>query len=173
MSAAISDCDRYRYRLDRFASPHATITAIIMVNPSTADAMKNDATIRKLIGFGERREWGHLVIGNLFAYRATDVRELGNVPDPIGPENDDYLIRILAECDQVICAWGPIKKQPLLRRSRFLDVIGMIDGTGLKPLSIGPPAQCGHPKHPLMLPYSSPIMPWLAPPPALQKGPSQ
>ncbi|MEW6626542.1 MAG: DUF1643 domain-containing protein [Pseudomonadota bacterium] len=160
MSAIISDCGSYRYRLGRFASPHATITAIIMVNPSTADADTDDATIRKLRGFGERNRWGQLIIGNLFAYRATDVRELGKVADPIGPENDDHLRRILAAADQVICAWGPISKQPAEWRGRFNDVVGLIRRTGLDPMCIGETAKCGHPKHPLMLPYSSPIMPW-------------
>ena len=166
MSAIISDCGQYRYRLGRFASPHAITTAIIMVNPSTADADTDDATIRKLRGFGERNRWGQIIIGNLFAYRATDVRELGKVDDPVGPDNDDHLRRILAAADQVVCAWGPIAKQPRNRRNRYLDVLGLIHGTGLEPMCIGGPAKCGHPKHPLMLPYSSPIMPW---PPATLK----
>ncbi|EJU14148.1 hypothetical protein LH128_05298 [Sphingomonas sp. LH128] len=160
MSAIISECGKYRYRLDRFGSTHALCTAIIMVNPSTADAELDDATIRKLRGFGERNQWGHLVIGNLFAYRATDVRELGKVSDPVGPQNDDYLMRIMAEADQVVFAWGPIAKVPKYRRNRWLDVAGIARGSGLEPLSIGAPAKCGHPKHPLMLPYDSPIIPW-------------
>ena len=162
MSAVISPCGKYRYRLDR-PSPDHWVTAIIMVNPSTADAQNDDATIRKLRGFGERNRWGRLIIGNLFAYRATDVRELGKVSDPIGPENDDHLRRILAEADQVICAWGPVSKQPKQWRSRFLDVVSLIYVTGLKPQSIGDPAKCGHPKHPLMLAYDTPIVEWTRP----------
>ena len=163
MSAIISDCGFYRYRLERFASPHATLTAVLMVNPSTADADQDDATIRKLRGFGERNQWGQIIVGNLFAYRATDVRDLGKVSDPVGPENDDHLMRLLAEADQVVCAWGPIRKQPKVWRNRYLDVLGLIHGTGLDPLCIGEPAKCGHPKHPLMLSYSSPIQKWKAP----------
>lgn len=164
MSAIISDCGLYRYRLEReVRCIHSGATAVIMVNPSTADATSNDATIRKLLGFGEVNQWGKLIVGNLFAYRATDVRELGKVADPVGAENDDHLIRILAECDQVICAWGPISKQPKMRRNRFLDVLGLIHGAGLDPMCIGEPAKCGHPKHPLMLPYSSPIQKWTRP----------
>lgn len=160
MSAIISDCGSYRYRLERHQGSLYGSTAIIMVNPSTADAEKDDATIRKLRGFGERNRWGRLIIGNLFAYRVTDVRELGTVSDPVGPENDDHLIRMLAECDQVICAWGPVSKQPRMQRNRFLNVLSLIYGAGLDPLCIGEPAKCGHPKHPLMLPYDSPIMKW-------------
>lgn len=159
MSAIISMCGKYRYRLERPGDGNGS-TAVIMVNPSTADATEDDATIRKLLGFGLRNRWGRIIVGNLFAYRATDVRELSKAPDPVGPENDDHLIKILAECDQVIVAWGPISKQPKNRRNRFWDVLGLIYGAGLDPLSIGDPAKCGHPKHPLMLSYSLPIQEW-------------
>lgn len=162
MGAIISPCGKYRYRLEREIGGVVT-TAVLMVNPSTADAMENDATIRKLIGFGKVNNWGRLIVGNLFAYRAKDVRVLGKVSDPIGHENDDHLIQILAECDQVVCAWGPLSKQPKMWRNRFLDVLGLINGAGLDPYSIGAPAKCGHPKHPLMLPYTSQITPWCRP----------
>lgn len=162
MSATISSCGRYRYRLECPGDDWGT-TAIIMVNPSTADAAQDDATVRKLRGFGARNRWGRLIVGNLFAYRATDVRELGRVSDPIGPDNDDHLIQILAECDQVVCAWGPISKQPKHHGNRYLNVISLIRGAGLDPLCIGPVGKCGHPKHPLMLGYDLPIAPWVAP----------
>lgn len=164
MSAIISACGKYRYRLERECSG-ALNTAVIMVNPSTANAEQDDATIRKLRGFGERNNWGRIIVGNLFAYRATDVRELGKVPDPIGPENDDHLIRILAECDQVVCAWGPLGKQPKQYRNRFLNVLTLIDGAGLDPLRIGATTLCGQPRHPLMLPYAASIGLWKEPRP--------
>ena len=89
MSAVISDCGQYRYRLER-NTVGGGATAVIMVNPSTADATENDATIRKPIGFGQHHRWGRLLVGNLFAYRATDVRKVGRGFDPIGPDNDDH-----------------------------------------------------------------------------------
>lgn len=161
-SAIISDCGRYRYRLERDGVGIVN-TAIIMVNPSIADANIDDATIRKLMGFGRANNWGRIIVGNLFAYRATDVRELGVVADPIGPENDDHIIQILAECDQVVLAWGPLSKQPKRFRNRYINVLSLVRGAGLIPQMIGPPAKCGHPKHPLMLPYSSELLEWQAP----------
>jgi hypothetical protein len=158
MGAIISQCGQYRYRLER-RTEGAGDTVVIMVNPSTADATENDATIRKLIGFGNRNQWGRLIVGNLFAYRATDVRELGAVDDPVGPENNAHLWRMICAADRIICAWGPVSKQPRqwqsLRWRKFVDLAGSM------PLySIGTPAKCGHPKHPLMLPYDSAIQPW-------------
>lgn len=161
-NAVISDCGKYRYRLERQSAGDGT-TAIIMVNPSTADATQDDATIRKLIGFGNRNQWGRLIVGNLFAYRATDVRELGNVADPVGPDNDDHLKSIFKDADRVVFAWGPVSKQPKYRRHRWVEVNAFAVGFGLNPTSIGAPAQCGHPKHPLMLAYDNPIQPWSRP----------
>lgn len=159
MSAIISADGLYRYRLER-NTVGGGATCVIMVNPSTADATEDDRTIRKLVGFGRRHRWGKLIVGNLFAYRATDVRELGKAGDPVGPDNDDHLIQMLSECDQVICAWGPIAKQPRDWRNRFLNVLTLIDGAGLDPFCIGATTKCGHPRHPLMLSYDSPITVW-------------
>ena len=72
-SAVISDCGRYRYRLERHGLSGAGAVAWIMVNPSTADATTDDATIRKVVGFSERMGAGWLIVGNKFAYRATDI----------------------------------------------------------------------------------------------------
>ncbi len=160
MSAIISDCGLYRYRLERdLGSPGLGSTAVIMVNPSTADATQDDATIRKLIGFSTRNDWGRIIVGNLFAYRATDVRELGKVDDPVGSLNDHHLNVIFGEVERVVFAWGPVSKQPRSRRERWRHVARMASSLGHQPLSIGAPAKCGHPRHPLMLAYAEPIQP--------------
>lgn len=162
MNAIISPCGRYRYRLERQCEGVGS-TVIIMVNPSTADADKDDATIRKLRGFGNRNQWGRIIVGNLFAYRATDVRELSKVPDPSGMENQYHLQRMMIDADRVIFAWGPLSKQPRNVRHVWRVVDNIARGNGAIPHSIGHPAKCGHPKHPLMLPYDSPILEWKAP----------
>lgn len=138
-------------------------TAIVMVNPSTADAVENDATIRKLIGFRDRHGWGHLIVGNLFAYRATDVRDLAHASDPIGPDNDDHLRSMIGEAQQLVVAWGPVTKQPKSLRDRWRIVIEIAQTLGKPVLSIGEPAKCGHPCHPLMLPYTRKLQAWSPP----------
>lgn len=159
MTAIISLCGQYRYRLERQCEGSGS-TAIIMINPSTADATHDDATIRKLIGFGNRNRWGKLLVGNLFAYRATSVGDLGKVGDPVGPENDEHLDRIFSEAWHTIFAWGPLSKQPRYHRGRWRAVAAIADRHLASPHCIGAPALCGHPTHPLMLPYDSPILPW-------------
>lgn len=162
MSAIISPCGQYRYRLER-DGPGEGATAIIMVNPSTADANRDDATIRKLRGFADRHGWGKLIVGNLFAYRATDVRELSKVADPVGSENDDHLHRICMDAQRIVFAWGPVSKQPKYWRHRWRRIQEIAMFQGHTPVCIGEPAKCGHPKHPLMLPYDSPLTPWSLP----------
>jgi hypothetical protein len=162
VSAIISECGKYRYRLERkLWDAGSGQTTVIMVNPSTADAETNDATIRKLIGFGSR--WSHLVVGNLFAYRSTDVRQLAVVDDPIGPENDAHLEQMIKESFRLIFAWGPAGKLPQRLRGRWRVIDKMARTAGKQPLSIGPVAMDGHPKHPLMLPYNSELRDWIAP----------
>jgi hypothetical protein len=163
MNATISACGEYRYRLERDTSDFGGQTAVIMVNPSTADAETDDQTIRKLRGFGERNGWGRVVVGNLFAYRATDVRELGKVPDPVGPENDNELAVIAMQVDRVVYAWGPVTKQPKWHRGRWKAVDAIFRRNGHFPLCIGAPAKCGHPCHPLTLGYDRPIIGWAQP----------
>ena len=156
--AVISPCGQYRYRLER-QCPGEGVTLVIMVNPSTADAEQDDATIRKLKGFGARHNWGRLMVGNLFAYRATDVRELAQVEDPVGPLNDNHLHIMAKAADRIIVAWGPVSKVPPRLRNRWFEVWGNLP-LDRDVLSIGAPAKCGHPKHPLMLPYDSPLLEW-------------
>jgi hypothetical protein len=167
-SAVISPCGRYRYRLER-DGPGEGRTVVIMVNPSTADAEQDDATIRKLKGFGARHNWGRIIVGNLFAYRATDVRELAKVDDPIGPLNDMHLNMMENEAERIVVAWGPVTKVPPRIRSRWMGFVG--ERRAFRQLyCIGEPAKCGHPKHPLMLPYDSPILQWEPPAGFLRAG---
>lgn len=160
-SAILSDCYRYRYRLER-GPQGANQTAIIMVNPSTADALMDDHTIRKLKRFGEIHDWGRLIVGNLFAFRSKNVKDLRSASDPVGPDNNHRLRMMLEEVDRVIVAWGAIGKLPKALQGRWREVVAMIpEGTPV--LSIGYPTNSGHPMHPLTLGYSLPIIPWIAP----------
>lgn len=84
-SAVISPCGLFRYRLERHGLSGAGAIAWIMVNPSTADATENDATIRRVIGFTERLGGGWAGVGNKFAFRAKDIKALRTASDPAPP----------------------------------------------------------------------------------------
>lgn len=157
-SATLSPCGTWRYDLTRRIGDGPT-AAIVGVNPSTADAIKDDQTIRKDLGFAARIGWGRIVKINKFAGRATDVRELRNMSDPIGPENDAHIERVIRDCDVLVFAWGPLSKLPRHLRSRWKFLHDTAQAAGKSPLCWGV-AKDGHPRHPLMLAYATPLVPW-------------
>lgn len=161
-TAILSDCGKYRYRLERHGLAGAGAVAWLMVNPSTADATENDATIRKVIGFSERMGAGWLIVGNTFAYRATDINALKTCADPKGPDNDRHLREIMGAAPVVIAAWGPLAKLPERLRRRWRTIVTMADELGVQLMCLGT-AQDGQPRHPLMLAYDTPLQPWKAP----------
>lgn len=157
MSAVFSACGRYRYLLDREMGNAEPILLFIMLNPSKAGAKKNDPTIRKCMGFGQRLGYERIRAGNLYAWCATKPRALAahEVTDPVGPENDAYLRDAIATADRVIVAWGGhvlpkrMKVAKSDRVARFLEIAG---GARLECLGTN---QDGSPRHPLMLPYAT------------------
>ena len=162
MSAVFSPCGVFRYRLDRDLGRDGPSVAIFGVNPSRAGAVVNDQTIRKDIGFGERLGWGRLIKGNKFAFRATDVRELRAAADPFGPENDAHLEQIMRDADLHVAAWGPLAKLPPHLRPRWRALVWIAGRVGCPLYAFGT-AQDGHPRHTLMLPYETALVPWISP----------
>lgn len=109
MKAAFSPCRKYRYTLWRewgelFSEQR--FVNFICLNPSTADDDKDDNTIRKCIKFA--KSWGYdgLCVTNIFAWRSTDPSVLKDLPDPVGPENNDYLVDVAEKAALVIAGWS-------------------------------------------------------------------
>lgn len=138
------------------------VAAVIMVNPSTADAEEDDATIRRVIGFGKRLGWSKVIVGNVFAYRATDIRQLAYAADPIGTDNPAHLKEILAQAELAIVAWGTLSKLPPALRERW-SIVSDIAASIKVPLKCFGVAKDGHPRHPLMLKYQTDLVDWRAP----------
>lgn len=135
-SGATFDCTGvFRYRLWRRWDDGPSV-CFIMLNPSTADAERDDPTIRRCIRFA--RDWGYggLDVVNLFAYRATDPRALRSVADPVGPLNGRAIAEAVEGATLTIAAWGawPAGTPPL---SAPLYCLGMNrDGSPKHPLYI-------------------------------------
>ena len=105
-SASFSRCRTYRYVLRRhWDFGHGTV-AFIGLNPSTATATEDDPTMRRCIRFAQ--DWGYaqFIMLNLFAFRATDPRDLVRADEPLGPRNRRTIARIARESDCVVAAWG-------------------------------------------------------------------
>ena len=146
-SAVISECKKYRYSLTRTWYTSLPTVVFIGLNPSTADATEDDATIRKCIGFAERWEYGRLIMLNLFAFRATNPADMKAASDPIGPENNNVLHRMTKVFDVIVC-WGCDGD---FRDRAWVALNGVINGI---PKCLGKTKHC-HPKHPLYLPYET------------------
>jgi hypothetical protein len=78
----------------------------ICLNPSTADAVTDDPTLIRCMGYARDWGFGGVITANLFAWRATDPRELRLAADPIGPYNDRWLRRLTRTAPRVVAAWG-------------------------------------------------------------------
>src|SRR5688500_16243773 len=96
----------YRYLLWRIWDASRPIVNVVGVNPSTADADRNDPTITRCIEFARRWECGGLLMTNLFAYRSSKTRALRDAVDPIGPKNDRFIRDASARAAFVVAAWG-------------------------------------------------------------------
>lgn len=96
----------YRYRLWRVWDEGLPTCLFVMLNPSTADADRDDPTIRRCVGFAKAWGYGRLDVVNLYAYRATKPDELWSAGDPIGPRNDVVIADAMLDAIHVVVAWG-------------------------------------------------------------------
>lgn len=97
------------------------------------------------------------MVGNVFAYRSTNVTSLQAVDDPVGPLNTTYLDGIIHEADLLIPCWGNTQKVPSSLRGEFIKVFDMLKSSG-KPVACFGLTKNGSPKHPLMLKYDTPLV---------------
>ena len=156
-SAWISACGRYRYLLERRWSSKVACV-FIMLNPSTADATVDDNTIRKCIGYARRWGFGGIVVANLYAYRATDPSELLKVEDPVGPENDEWIERLVNH-PTIVVAWGNDADED--RVDEFKHLMHAATGWPVdKLLYCMGTNKNGSPKHPLYLAKGTGLVEW-------------
>lgn len=153
----LSDDGVYRYALTRLWGKAERGVVWIMLNPSTANAGEDDATLRKIQRF--TRAWGYegLAVVNLFALRARNPKRLENHPDPVGPANDLAIRRVVdSEPELVIAAWGSngvLRSRALIVREKVIPDV---------PLHILRLTQFGQPVHPLYLPETLEPTRWVA-----------
>lgn len=159
-SAKLSECGRYRYALTRTWDAAAGEVLFVMLNPSTADGLRDDPTIRKCIGFARRWGMGGIRVANLFAYRTSRPRELRLAQkrgvDIVGPQNLEHVLALTHAARTCLMAWGANAQtwtpyaQQLINRVRNAALMS-------GPLLCLGSCKSGHPLHPLTLPYSTPL----------------
>lgn len=157
--AHISDCKTYRYMLRRRVSDAGPVYLFVGVNPSTADANVDDATVRKWRGFVSRWGGSGFYVGNVFAYRSTDVRGLMSAGDPFGPDRLYHIDRMIEASDIVVPCWGDRRKLPQQLRPAFGRTLTHLRASG-RPIRHLGLTKGGDPRHPLMLGYDTPLEDW-------------
>jgi hypothetical protein len=150
---------------------------LLMLNPSTADAKKDDPTVAK--GGRLAHAWGYdgIVVTNLSAWRSTDPKALYtagyatmNLSWPWGtPDNDTAILTAAKLCDLTICAWGVhgalggrgASVAAMLRGATRLkrNEAEIERGVNLCYLRL---TKDGHPEHPLYIPMNTVPKPWEA-----------
>ena len=149
--ALLSPCRTYRYDLWRTWLGGEGYAMFVGLNPSTADETQDDPTIRRCIAFAKAWGYAGLCMTNLFAFRATDPRDMIVANDPIGPQNDEILRAHANGSGVVVAAWGV--HGTLLQRDKAVR-------TMLPKLHYLRLTKDGHPGHPLYLPKTLEPVAW-------------
>lgn len=170
-AAAISECGKYRYMLERdvvhteetglmvrmfgqAAAPKELTVAFFGINPSTADAMLDDATVRKWNGFCARLPATRFIVGNVFSYRSTDPKALARTPFPQGPQHYTYIKAMVEGADILVPCWGGRAKVPKRLHHYIDELLAYLHRSG-KPVMHFGLTDGGDPLHPLFLPYTT------------------
>lgn len=153
VGAQISEDGRHRTRLWRAWSTDWRML-FIMLNPSTADATRDDPTIRKCVGFAKQHGAGGIEVVNLYTLRTPSPDVLFDAP--VASRNmreNGQIIHSVAHATErngglIVCAWGADKRAEVVAQ----HTRRLLAYRNLWALRI---TKDGRPAHPLYLPYSS------------------
>jgi len=157
----------------------------LMLNPSTADDIKNDPTAESCVRIANYHGYSHILVGNLWSYRSKDwkvIRDEARIrqaecgrPDPAmgnEPNSDRWIKRMLAMpghvlgCSYVradVClAWGSHVLDIPGAGRRIQDLLHLYRSSPLakQPLLCLGTTSSGNPNHPLFQAETTPLIPW-------------
>ncbi|HTJ43998.1 MAG TPA: DUF1643 domain-containing protein [Kofleriaceae bacterium] len=145
----------YRYLLARRWARGPGVL-FVMLNPSTADEVTDDPTIRRCVGFARKWRAPAMEVVNLYALRATHPRDLFAHRAPIGDDNDRAIRSAAARAREIVVAWGAHGERDPARVAHVIDLLG---GRDMRCLGAN---RGGSPKHPLFVPYLTKRRRWTA-----------
>ena len=165
-TAIISPCELFRYELRVEWDTRLPPLACGMLNPSKATAEVDDPTFIRVWRRAETLGCGSAILWNLGAGRATEPADWKAMADPIGPENDAHIRRILTECRVrngiALVGWGA--HGLFMGRDKIAVGIAAEVGIALKCLGV---TKDGQPRHPLYIPGAAPLIEWAGSPAVL------
>ena len=141
-NARFSNDKKHRYRLSRHWDLNKPEILYIMLNPSIGNESIDDPTIKRLLSFTRKFDYGGFFVGNLFTYITPNPKTL-DTSIGLTNKNLNILSNLVSKVDKVVYAWGNSIEEP----NEFKKFISgpMCFGKNLN----------GTPSHPLYLPSSS------------------
>ena len=169
--AAFSSCGRYRWELHRpvlrsSGDDGFRLLLFVGLNPSTADADRDDPTLRRLQAFA--LDWGyhHLVVLNLFGRISASPAALCRCRDPVGQCADSVLSSWFGRWSDapswdLWLGWGEAGSLHARDQQvgRMLSDALALRVQGAPPLVIGT-TRNGQPRHPLYVAGGKLLSPW-------------
>ena len=141
-NARFSNDKKHRYKLSRHWDLNKPQILYIMLNPSIGNESIDDPTIKRLLSFTGKFDYGGFFVGNLFTYITPNPKTL-DTSIGLTNKNLNILHNLVSKVDKVVYAWGNSIEEP----NEFKKFISgpMCFGKNLN----------GTPSHPLYLPSSS------------------
>lgn len=133
-----------------------------MMNPSTADHMQTDPTVRKCIGYARREGAGGLIVVNRSPWRATYQEDLEaehlSGRDVLWTEANAAAWAVAASlASKLVLAWGT-PKGTWPEKARGPHDAALLAPWAGRAFTLGPLAKSGEPKHPLYLHGDIPLL---------------
>lgn len=139
-------------RFDLWRGPPGPYALFVGLNPSTADATADDATIRRLRAFTARFGLSRFHIVNLCPLRAREPKDmaanLGRLTVDHYERNTATMRDRARDAEIVVRCWG-VPPRGLL--SAEADACSILRAAKTPHWRLGPPTKGGHPRHPLYL----------------------
>jgi hypothetical protein len=150
-TAKFNDDHTHRLILGRLWNESSSKIMFIGLNPSKADDVENDNTVRRLIKFSQNWGFGGFYIGNIYSYIATEPKDMikyySQLPNSqvkkLQKANLHQVIDRASICSMTVFCWGANVDQDdpwveiVIRRFKNAYCFGK--------------TKDGHPKHPLFL----------------------
>lgn len=166
--ATLSPCGKYRYVLWRKFQNSGKRILWICWNPSKADAVVDDASLRRMISLSKREGAAEIFVCNLFAYRATKPKDLRaaqeDFDDIYGPLNERSIMDRFEDCDLCIVGWGNGGAMNGAGRSMMTMLSNYNDkhiSYNRTPIICFGVTKLGHPRHPLYVSNKTPLTPFV------------
>ncbi len=78
----------------------------IGLNPSIANEAQLDPTLRRIRAFSAAWGYNGFIVTNLFGLVSANPDRLYTEADPVGSENDRYILDAARQTEKIVAAWG-------------------------------------------------------------------